>query len=330
MRRREFIALAAGVTTLWSLGTRAEGAERVRHIGVLSTTRDNDLEWQREIAAFIDELRTYGWNDGGNCKIHYRFGTGSVDGLAKAAGELMAIDPDVIVARSTPAIKALVAYERAIPIIFVSVADPVGEGFAATMARPGGHVTGFTNFEASLGGKWVELLKEAAPHIRRIVVIYNPELAVAGGSYHLGTIEAAARSHALELVSIKTTTGVHIEGPLNALAREGDGIVVIPDPVNVTYRALIIQIASRRKLPAIYPFRNMAVEGGLVSYGVSLTDLYRRSAEYVDRILKGTSVGELPIQAPSKFELVVNLKTARALGLIIPAALLSRADEVIE
>ena len=330
MRRREFLTLTSGIALMWPLVARANEGHGVRHIGVLSTTREVDPEWQREAAAFVDELRIYGWNDGENCRIHYRFAGGSLDGLDIAAREIIAIDPDVIVARSTPAIKALIASKREIPIVFVSVADPIGDGFADTMARPSGYVTGFTNFEASLGGKWVELLKEAAPRISRILAIYNPKLAVAGGSYHLATIEAAARSHAMEMAMVVTTTEQNIEAPLNAVARERDGIIVIPDPVNVTYRGAIIQVASRRQLPAIYPFRNMAVEGGLISYGVSIIDLYRRSAAYVDRIFKGTSVGELPIQAPSKFELVLNLKTARTLGLTLPPTLLARADEVIE
>jgi len=266
-----------------------------------------------------------------NCRITYRFGGGDPDHMANAARETMDADPDLVVVRSTPGVKALVATGRTNPIVFVSVSDPVGEGFAATMARPGGHITGFTNFEASLGGKWIELLKQAAPTTKRLLVLYNPEVAVRGGAYYLRTAEDAARSQGLEIRAIPVGVAADIEEPLRILEGERDGaIVVVPDPFIVVHRTLIIEAASRHGLAAIYPFRNMASEGGLMSYGVNLRDLYRRAAAYVDRILKGALPGELPIQAPTGFELVVNLKTAKDLGLTIPPSLLARADDVIE
>jgi putative ABC transport system substrate-binding protein len=251
--------------------------------------------------------------------------------MAAAAKELVNLRPDLILARSTPAVRALLLETRTIPIVFVSVADPVGENFAASLARPGGNVTGFTNNEASMSAKWLELLKEVAPRIRNVAILFNPKAAVQGGAYFLREIEAAAPRFAVMLQTIPVYTTGEIEGALTALSREPDAaLVVVPDPFIVANRALLMTSAMRLRLPAIYAFSNMATEGGLMSYGANIVDLYRRSTAYVDRVLKGAAPGELPIQAPTRFELIVNLKTARAMDLEIPKQFLLLADEVIE
>jgi putative ABC transport system substrate-binding protein len=294
-------------------------------------TTANDLEWKVEVAAFLDELKKLGWTEGETLQIEYRFGVGDVERMAAAAKELVNLRPDLILARSTPAVRALLVETRTIPIVFVSVADPVGENFAASLARPGGNVTGFTNNEASMSAKWLELLKEVAPRIRKVAILFNPKVAVQGGAYFLREIEVAAPRFAVMLQTIPVYTTAEIEGALTALSREPDAaLVVVPDPFIVANRALLIASATRLRLPAIYAFSNMATEGGLMSYGANIVDLYRRSTAYVDRVLKGAAPGELPIQAPTRFELIVNLKTARAMNLEIPNQFLLLADEVIE
>jgi putative ABC transport system substrate-binding protein len=277
------------------------------------------------------ELKNAGWAEGRNARFDHRFGGGDAGRMSAAAKELVALKPDVILARSTPAVKALLPETRTIPIVFVSVSDPIGEKFAASMARPGGNITGFTNFEAQMGGKWVELLREVAPAVRRAAVLFNPEVATGGGSFFWSAIETAAASLGVAMSRVPVVTAAEIVAAVTALAREPDGgLVVMPDPFIVPNRELIMALALRHRLPAVYTFTNMASEGGLVAYGVNSVDLYRRSADYIDRILKGAQPGELPIQAPTRFDLVVNLKTAKAMGLKIPEAFLVRADEVIE
>lgn len=305
--------------------------DRLRRLGVLTTTNENDPEWKAERTAFVDALKQVGWVEGRNLQIDYRFGLGDPNRLAAAARELLALKPDALLTRSTTAVKALLAETRTIPIVFVSVSDPVGEKFAASLARPGGTVTGFTNVEPSMGGKWLELLKDIAPHVRRAGVLFNPKVAVAGGAFFVSPIEAAASLLSLPLKILPVDSVAEMEKAVVALASEADaGLVVPPDVFVVANRASVIEISARLRLPAVYAFRNMAVEGGLMSYGVDVADLYRRSAAYVDRILKGTPPGELPIQAPTRFELVLNLKTAKEIGLTVSRELLLRADEVIE
>jgi putative ABC transport system substrate-binding protein len=309
----------------------AQPAQRMRRIGVLMNTREQDPEWRNETAAFVEQINALGWADGRNIQIDYRFGAGAAGRMAALAKELVSLRPDVILARSTPAVKAVAAETRTIPIIFVSVSDPVGDGLTASVARPGGKVTGFTNVEASMGGKWLELLKEIAPRTRRVAVLFNPKVAPGGGEYYLRTIETVLPSFGFSLTRFPVESANDIEAALTAHAREPDGALLgMPDPFISAYRALTIELAARHRLPAVYGFRNMAVEGGLMSYGVDIVDLYRRSGVYVDRILKGENPADLPVQAPTKFELVINLKIAKALGLTVPPTLLARADEVIE
>jgi putative ABC transport system substrate-binding protein len=330
MRRREFITLVGG-TAVWPLAARAQQAERVRRIAVLKNTPEGDTEGKLELAALVQELKSLGWIDGQNVHIDYRFGAGDRNRMEASAKELVALRPDVIVARSTPALRALAAETSAIPIVFIAVSDPVGEGFAASLARPGGNATGFTNVESAMAGKWVDLLKEIAPDLRRVTFIFNPRLAPGGGAYYARLVERAADLSGVTAISGPVNTPSEIANTVTALAREpGGGLLALPDAFTNTHRALIVELAMRHRLPAVYTFGHMAKEGGLVAYGVNIIDLYRRSASYIDRILKGARPADLPIQAPIKFELVVNLKTAKAMGLKIPEAFLLRADAVIE
>ena len=329
MRRRAFIANVGAAAAAWPLGARAQQPGPLRRLGILVTTSENDPEWKTERRAFLEAMQSLGWTDGANVRIDYRFAAGDRDRLAASGKELGGLKPDVLLARSTTAVRALIAETRTIPIVFVSVSDPVGEKFAASLARPGGNATGFTNVEATMGGKWLELLKEVAPHLRRVGILFNPRVAVAGGSFFLPPIEAAAPAFALTLDLLTVHSVGEMEEAVTALAREpNSALVVPPDVFIVANRASVI--AARHRLPAIYAFRNMAVEGGLMSYGVDVADLYRRSAAYVDRVLRGSQPGELPIQAPISFELVLNLKTAKSLGLEVSREFLVRTNEVIE
>jgi len=329
VRRREFIC-GLGASLAAFPGARAQ-SQRSWRIGVLTTTSESDAEWGSELAEFLAGLKDHGWNDGVNCRVSHVSGGSEPKAMVRAAGEVMRLNPDVVVARSTLAVKALVDGGSTAPVVFVSVGDPVGEGFAASMARPGGRITGFTNFEPALAGKWVELLRQVTPSAARIAVVYNPQVAVAGLGYYAPVIEAAARAQALDVKRVPVSASGDIDRELGHVAREGrTGLVIPPDAFVVVHRRTIIEAAARHRLPAVYPFRNMAVEGGLLSYGVNVAALYRRCATYVDRILRGANPGELPIQTPIGFELVLNAKTAKALGLTIPPTLLARADEVIE
>jgi len=264
-------------------------------------------------------------------QIDFRFGEGDLSRTAALARELVTLAPDVIVVRSTPATRVLLQETRTVPLVFVSVSDPVGDGFVQSIARPGGNITGFTNLEAAIGGKWLELIKEVAPKTERVAVLFNPDVAAAGGTFYLRAISDAASSVGLRVDAMEVRTPGEIERGLEALARTPDSALVgMPDPFVVAYRRLTLDLAARYRFPAIYGFRNMALEGGLMSYGVDLVDLDRRAATYVDRILKGERAGELPVQAPTTFELVINAKAAKGLGLTLPPTLLARADEVIE
>ncbi len=329
MNRRTLIAGLSGAVACWPFA--AGGQDRMRRVGVLINADDQDPEWKRELAAFREQMKGYGWTEGSNLHIDYRNGAGDADRIAAAARELVALKPDVILTRSTPATRALAPMTQTIPIVFISVSDPIGERFAASMAKPGGNMTGFTNVEASMGSKWVELLKEAVPHIKHAAVLFNPRVAPERGEFYLRTIRMAAPALGIVVEPIPVDTRAEIEAAITALTRRSDsGLLVMPDPFIVPNRALVIALAARHRLPAIYGFRNMAVEGGLISYGVDLVDMLRRSAEYVDRILKGAKPAELPVQAPVKFDLVVNLRTAKAIELKIPEAFLLRADTLIE
>jgi len=330
MRRRDLIKGLAAVG--WPLAAHAQQpVDRIRRIGVLIPFAESDAEAQTQVIAFREQLQRLGWTDGRNVRIDYRWAVGAVGLIRTFAKELVELQPDVILARATSATAALLQETRTIPIVFVVVSDPVGEGFVASMARPGGNCTGFTNIEASLGGKWVELLKEITPRVARIAVIFNPKTAPGGGSYYMRLVEDAAVSIPAKVIATPVQDAAEIEHAIEAFTREPNGgLLVVPDVTTAFHRDLIITLAARHKLPAVYFNRYFVTSGGLVSYGVDFVDMYRRAASYVDRILHGAKPSELPVQAPVKFELVINLKTVKALGLTVPPMLLSRADEVIE
>jgi putative ABC transport system substrate-binding protein len=331
MRRREFITLLGGAVA-WPVGARAQQPARMRRIGVLTTFGDSDALAQGWDAAFRKRLDESGWHDSRNVQIDHRWAAGNADRLQAFAKELVVLQPDVIFAVTTPTVAALLRETRTLPIVFAQVSDPVGSGFVASLARPGGNVTGFTNIniESSIGGKWLELVKEIAPAVRRVAMIYNPPTSPFAG-YYLRPFEAAGPAYGVQASAAAVHSDADIENTLDALAREpGGGFVVLPDTFTGTHRDQIVSLAARYRLPAVYPFRWFAEIGGLLSYGIDSDDMFRRAASYVDRILKGAKPADLPVQAPVKYELLINLKTAKALGLDIPATVLARADEVIE
>ena len=328
MKRREFITLLGGAAAAaWPLAARAQQAERVRRIGVLMNVGADDPEGQARIVAFVQGLQQSGWSDGRNVRIDIRWGGGDPERIRKYAAELVALAPDGILATSTPAVAALQQATHTVPIVFVLVIDPVGGGLVANLARPGGNTTGFTVFEYGMSGKWVELLKEIAPGVRRVAVLRD----LATGIAQLAAIQAVAPSFSVELSVIGVQDADEIESAVAAFARSPNGgLIVTASPLALIYRELISMLAARHRLPAVYSFRYFVTAGGLISYGPNSIDPYRRAAGYIDRILKGEKPAELPVQAPTKYELVINLKTARALGVTVPPALLARADEVIE
>jgi putative tryptophan/tyrosine transport system substrate-binding protein len=329
MLRREFIALLGGTAVLWPFAARAQ-QERVQRVGVLMATSDDDSEGRARVRAFVIGLRDLGLIDGRNVRLDYRWAGTDVERLRASASELVAQSPTVILAGSSPTLAALRYVKAAIPIVFVLVSDPVGQGFVQSLAHPGANVTGFTNFEFSAIGKWAELLKEIAPDTKRIAVIFNPDTAPYTQQY-LNPFETAARALAVEPTTAPVHTDAEIESTITGLGQErGSGVIVMSDPFTLTHRSVIISLAARYRVPVVYPFRYFAAEGGLLSYGVDTLDLFRRSASYVDRILKGTSPADLPVQQPTKFDLVINLKTAKTFGLSVPPTLLALADEVIE
>jgi putative ABC transport system substrate-binding protein len=331
VRRRDFITLFGGASVAWPMAARAQQPAQIRRVGMLIGYAENDPETQARLAAFRQAFEQLGWKEGRSVRIDYRFAPASPDQAQLLAKELVALHPDVLVGNSTPAAAALLHETRAIPIVFVGVSDPVGSQFVASIPQPGGSTTGFTNFEPSLIGKWLQILKEVAPNVTRAAVMFNPKTAPDEGAFFLNPFEPIARSLAVESIIARVTDANEIENAVAALARKPDGsLVIMPDAFNTVHRQLIILLAARHSLPAIYPYRYQAVEGGLLSYGVHTVDLMRRSAPYVDRILKGEKPADLPVQAPVKFELVVNLRAARVIGLTVPAAVIARADEVIE
>jgi len=331
MKRREFITLLGGVAVAWPVAAHAQKTEGIRRVGVLKNTPEGDSEAKAELAAFEQELKNLGWSEGRNIRIDYRFSAGDTARMASFAKELVAIKPDVIVVRSTPALRAVAAETSTIPLVFILVSDPVGEGFAASLARPGGNATGFTNVESAMAGKWVELLKDITPALKRVTFIFNPPTSPGGGAYYARLVERAATALGVTATAGPVYAPSDIDPVVTELAREpGGGLVVLPDAFMNTHRKVVFELAMRHRLPAVYTLGHFAMEGGLIAYGVNTVDVYRRSASYVDRILKGERAGDLPIQAPTKFELMINLKTAKALGLTVPSSLLGRADEIIE
>jgi len=329
MRRREFIALLGGAAA-WPLAARAQQLGGMRRIGVLMASAADDSENQARMAAFLQGLAQLGWTDGRNVRIDTRWATTNADDLRRHAAELAALAPDVLVAATgTATVAPLLQATRTLPIVFVVVVDPVGAGFVANLARPGGNATGFTMFEYGLSGKWLELLKQIVPSITRAAVLRDP--AVASGIGQFAAVQAVAPSLGVELIPVDARDAPEIERAVAAFARSGNGgLIVTASPVANRHRDLIATLAAQHRLPAVYSGRQYVAAGGLISYGPDLIDQYRRAAGYVDRVLKGEKPADLPVQAPTKYELVINLKTAKALGLEIPSSVLARADEVIE
>ena len=328
MRRREFITLLGGAAAAWPLAVRAQQPERMRRIGVLAPTAPDDAEAQTRFAALRQGLQRFGWIEGRNLQIDARWGAGDAGAIGSAATELAALAPDVIVASGSAA-AAILQATRTVPIVFVSVPDPVGSGFVESLAQPGGNATGFIMFEYGLSAKWLELLKEIAPSVTRAAVLRDP--AIVAGIGQFAVIQSAAPSVGVDVSAINMRDGAEIERAVTAFARRPNGgLILAASALAAIHRDLVVSLAARYKLPAVYITRYFVAGGGLVSYGPDFVDQYRRAAEYVDRILKGEKPADLPVQAPTKYELVINLKTAKALGLEIPPTLLARADEVIE
>jgi ABC-type uncharacterized transport system substrate-binding protein len=329
MRRRAFIKLFCGSAAAWPLAARAQQSERLRRIGVLMPWPANDAEGQSRLTAFTKALPQLGWIDGQNIRIDYRFGDGKAETMRKYAAELVVLAPDVILASSSGALAPLLEATRTIPIVFAGTADPVAAGYVENLARPGGNATGFTVYEYSIGGKWLELLKQVAPQVTRVAVLRESGIAAGPGLF--GAIQALPPSFGLELRPIDVRDAAEIERGITTFGQgSNSGMIVSGSPAQSAHRDLITSLAAKHRLPAIYNARFFAAAGGLISYGADFNDQSRRAASYVDRILKGEKPVDLPVQAPTKYELVINLKAARALGLTVPPTLLARADEVIE
>jgi putative ABC transport system substrate-binding protein len=329
VRRREFILALGGAAAACPLAARAQQLAHIRRIGVLSPFSENDSEAQANVSAFRHALEKLSWTVGTNLHIDYRWGSGDPERIRAYAIELVGLKPDVLLVSTALVLQPLQQQTRDIPIVFTQISDPVGSGFVASLSHPGGNVTGFTPAEFSMYGKSLEVLKEAAPHVARVAVILNPEQRPQAGMWR--AIEAVAPSFRVQLTAAHVRNAAEIERAIDVFARQPNGgLLVLPNPVNEGNRKLIIAMAARHRLPAVYAFRFFVTDGGLISYGVDLADQYRQAASYVDRILRGEKPAELPVQQPTKFALVVNLKTAKALGLEVPPTLLARADEVIE
>jgi len=326
--RREFIILLGGAAVAWSRATMAQ--QTTRRIGVLMAIAESDAEGQARLQSFRTRMRELGWTDGDNIRLDYRWAAGVADRFRTAAAELVGLKPDVILAETTPAVAALQRETQTIPIVFVRINDPIGSGFVQSLARPGGNLTGFTNFEFSMGGKWLELLKEIAPSVTRVALVFNPITAPYADSY-VRVLEPVAPSHGMVLISMPVQSAAEMESAIGAFAREpSGGLLLLPDLFLVVHRDRVAALAAQHRLAAVYNNEFYARSGGLLSYGDDVLDMYRSSASYVDRILRGAKPTDLPVQAPTKFKLVINLKTAKALGLDLPPSLLARADEVIE
>jgi putative tryptophan/tyrosine transport system substrate-binding protein len=330
MRRREFIAAIGSAAVGWPLAVRAQQPNRVRRIGALLAYPESDPDAQSWVSAFRQELGKLGWAEGSNIHIDVRWATADVQSIETCAKELVALQPDFILTSSTPATAAMVQQSRTVPIIFVMVGDPVGSGFVESLSRPGGNLTGFTPIESSLGGKWMELLKEIAPTVTRAAMLFNP-LTASFAAYYLNPFKAAAESFGVEAIVAPVRDESELESVVATQARQpNSGLIVMPDAFTISHRAGIAVLAARYRIPAIYSFRFFAEAGGLMSYGVNPLGEFQRAAAYADRILKGAKPSDLPVEAPIKFELVLNRKAATALGLAVPPSLLTRADEVIE
>jgi putative ABC transport system substrate-binding protein len=330
MRRREFLGVLGGAAAAWPVVARAQQVDRMRRIGILMNSAAEDRESQSQLAAFREGLQQLGWIDGRNLQIDTRWGAENTERTRRYAVELIALSPDLILAAGGPVIFAILRASRTVPIVFSQSIDPVGAGHVESLARPGGNVTGFMQFEYDLSGKWPELLKEMVPQVTRAAVLRNPTNAAGIGQW--AVMQATARSFGLELSPINAHNAGDIERGIGAFARGGlnRGLIVPVSSTATVHRKLVIAQAALHRLPAVYPYRHFVVDGGLISYGPDLANQYRRAAGYVHRILMGENPADLPVQAPTKFNLTINLKTAKALGLTVPPTLLARADEVIE
>jgi ABC-type uncharacterized transport system substrate-binding protein len=329
MQRREFITLLGGTVAAWPLAARAQQPDGVRRIGVLMQLAEDDPQSRTEVEAFLQGLQELGWSEGRNLQIDTRWSGGDADRIRKNAAELVALAPEVVLAPGGTVVGALQQASRTVPIVFVNVTDPVGRGYVASLAQPGGNATGFTSFEFEMGGKWLALLKEIAPRMTRAAVLRDP--IITAGIGYLAAMQALAPSMGVQVIPMDVRHTSDIERAVAAFAgTPNGGLIVTADPTAIVHRELIIALAARYRLPALYPYRHFVSGGGLVSYGINNLDQFRQAASYVDRILKGANLNDLPVQAPTKFELAINLKTAKALGLTVPQPLLARADEVIE
>ena len=329
MRRRKFLTLV-GAAVAWPLAARAQQSNRMRRIGVLMGFTESDREGQAFVAAFREGLQKLGWAEGRNIRIDYRWTALDKELIQQFAKELVALQPDLILTQSTPATAELLQQTRTIPIVFGLVADPIGSRFVASFSQPGGNITGFVTMQPTMAGKWLELLKEIAPRVARVAMLFNPATAPYA-EYWLNPFKAAASSFAVQAIVAPVHDTSELDSVIVAQAHEPNGgLIVMPDTFMNVHRSEITSLAGRYRLPAVYPYRAFAEVGGLLSYGDDLTDNFRRAASYVDRILKGEKPSELPVQAPVKFELVINLKAAKALGLDVPVHLQQRADDVIE
>jgi putative ABC transport system substrate-binding protein len=329
MRRRDFIKGIVGSAATWPLAARAQQPDPMRRIGVLISTASDDPVGQARVATFLQGLRQLGWTDGRNMRIDTRWASNNADNGRKYAAELIALAPDVILAGGSLATSSLLQETRAVPIVFAVVPDPVGAGYVDSLARPGGNATGFASIDYSMGAKWLELLKEIAPGVTRVAVLRDP--AIAAGAGQFGGIQSAASSAGVEVSPINVRDAGEIERAVMAFARSSNGGLIVTSAASAqAHVELIVKLAARHKLPAVYFERSFVTSGGLVSYGTDLVDSFQRAAEYVDRILKGEKPADLPVQAPTRYELVINLKTAKALGITVPQSVVGRADEVIE
>ena len=328
LKRRQFVTLLGGAAAAWPLAARAQQPERVRRIGVLINYAQTDREGQASVAAFVATLQRLGWIDGRNLRIDYRWSAGETERIKAAAAELVRSAPDVIVVASTPVVVELRRLTSTIPLVFTQIGDPVDSGLVTNLARPGGNITGFSAFEPDMGGKWLGVLKEAAPNLRRAAVLFGSDTPI--DLAMLRAAKAVAPSLGVTINAVNVLDG-NIERAIADFSNQRDGgLIVLPHRYTLANRGSIITLAAGHRLPAVYPFRSFATEGGLLAYGPDPNDQWRGAATYVDRILRGEKPGDLPVQAPTKFELVINMKTAKALGLSIPPALPLRADEVIE
>jgi putative ABC transport system substrate-binding protein len=330
MRRRAFITLLGGGAAVWSLAARAQQLQRIRRIGVLMVTPEHDPQSRARVAAFQQGLEKLGWTIERNVQIDYRWGISDQERAAAATAELLSLAPDLLLANAATAGRAVQQATRTVPIVFTGISEPVAQGLVASLARPGGNITGFTNLEPSVGGKWLEVLKEIDPRVARVVFMLNPSLSPVTEIFYR-SVETAAAKLSVQASIASVTEAAHIEAVVTRVGRDpGGGLIIPPDTFLASHRDLLVELTSRYRLPAIFPFQYFAAAGGLASYGPDLVDQFRRAAAYVDRILRGEKPAELPVQQPTKFELVINLKTAKALGLAVPDTVLARADEVIE